>query len=60
MTVFGYARVSSDGQSLSLQDSQLRAAGAAKVFAEKISGAASDRPQLARLLNQVEEGTSFS
>ena len=56
MTVFGYARVSSDGQSLSLQDLQLRAAGAAKVFAEKISGAASDRPQLARLLNQVEEG----
>jgi DNA invertase Pin-like site-specific DNA recombinase len=56
MTVFGYARVSSDGQSLSLQDSQLRAAGAAKVFAEKISGAASERPQLARLLNQVEEG----
>jgi hypothetical protein len=31
MAVFGYARVSTDGQSLASQDAQLRAGGCAKV-----------------------------
>jgi DNA invertase Pin-like site-specific DNA recombinase len=39
MTVYGYARVSTDGQTLVGQEAQLMEAGAAKVFAEKISGA---------------------
>lgn len=34
----GYARVSSTGQSLEVQEEQLRAAGCEKVFAEKRSG----------------------
>ena len=38
MTTYGYARVSTDGQSLASQDAQLHAAGCAKVYAEKISG----------------------
>jgi DNA invertase Pin-like site-specific DNA recombinase len=56
MTVYGYARVSSDGQSLAAQDAQLRAAGVAKTYSEKISGSISERPQLAKLLNQIDEG----
>ena len=39
MPVYGYARVSSDGQTLDAQIAQLKAAGAEKVFREKISGA---------------------
>ena len=54
MAIFGYARVSTDGQSLASQDAQLHAAGCAKVFAEKKSGAKVDRPELARLLRRLE------
>jgi len=56
MTIYGYARVSTDGQSLASQDAQLRAAGAARVYAEKISGARSDRPELGKLLNRLDAG----
>ena len=56
MPVYGYARVSTDGQTLDAQVAQLRAAGAEKVFQEKISGARIDRPQLARLLRALEPG----
>jgi DNA invertase Pin-like site-specific DNA recombinase len=56
MTVFGYARVSTDGQTLAVQDAQLRAAGAAKTYSEKASGAQSDRPMLAKLLKRLEPG----
>ena len=49
MTTYGYARVSTDGQSLASQDAQLHAAGCAKVYAEKISGARSNRPELAKV-----------
>jgi DNA invertase Pin-like site-specific DNA recombinase len=50
MTVYGYARVSTDGQSLSAQLAELKAAKCAKIFQEKTSGARSDRKQLARLM----------
>src|SRR5262245_33076970 len=49
MTTYGYARVSTDGQSLTSQDAELHAAGCAKVYAEKISGARSNRPELAKV-----------
>jgi hypothetical protein len=56
MAVFGYARVSTDAQSLASQDAQLRAAGCAKVYAEKVSGAKTDRPELAKVLRRLESG----
>jgi DNA invertase Pin-like site-specific DNA recombinase len=48
--IIGYARVSTDGQELDAQLSALRSAGAEKVFAEKESGAKSDRRQLTKAL----------
>ena len=41
--VIGYARVSTDGQSVHDQIVELKAAGASRTFAEKLSGAHSDR-----------------
>jgi DNA invertase Pin-like site-specific DNA recombinase len=56
VTIYGYARVSTDGQTLASQDAQLHAAGCAKVYSEKASGARSDRPELAKILRRLEPG----
>jgi DNA invertase Pin-like site-specific DNA recombinase len=56
MAVYGYARVSTDGQSLSAQFAELKAAKCEKIFQEKISGARSDRKQLARLMAALGKG----
>jgi DNA invertase Pin-like site-specific DNA recombinase len=56
MTILGYARVSTDGQSLDAQVKQLRAAGCEKIFKEKASGAKTERAQLRRLLGQLGKG----
>ena len=56
MPIFGYARVSTNGQDLSAQDAELRSAGCAKVFKEKVSGAKTDRPELAKAIRQLEPG----
>ena len=40
---YGYARVSTDGQTLDAQVAQLRAAGAERVFKEAISGTKRER-----------------
>jgi DNA invertase Pin-like site-specific DNA recombinase len=54
--IFGYARVSTDGQSVEAQVRQLRAAGVGKVFREVASGAKTDRAQLRRLLAALDAG----
>jgi DNA invertase Pin-like site-specific DNA recombinase len=59
MTLYGYARVSTDGQSLASQETELKAAHCAKVYAEKISGARSDRPELAKVLKRLEAGDAL-
>jgi DNA invertase Pin-like site-specific DNA recombinase len=56
MAVFGYARVSTDGQTLASQDAELMGAGCAKVYAEKVSGARTDRAELAKVLKRIEAG----
>jgi DNA invertase Pin-like site-specific DNA recombinase len=56
MTIFGYARVSTDGQTLDAQDAALKAAGSEKVFSEKQSGAKTDRAALARVLAALDSG----
>ena len=59
MTVIGLtadARVSTDGQSLEAQHAALTQAGAERVFAEKISGAVTDRKQLAKAIAALSAG----
>ena len=54
MPLYGYARVSTREQDLISQDAELRAAGCAKVFKEKASGAKTDRPELAKAIRRLE------
>lgn len=54
--IIGYARVSTEVQSLDGQLDALRAAGAERIFADKITGTARSRPELARLLEQLRQG----
>jgi DNA invertase Pin-like site-specific DNA recombinase len=54
--IYGYARVSTDGQSVDAQVAALRAAGASKVFREVASGAKTDRMQLKRALAALTPG----
>ena len=56
----GYARVSSNGQSLDIQDDALIAAGCEKVFAEKVSGRSTqDREELAQAIDFVRDGDTL-
>jgi DNA invertase Pin-like site-specific DNA recombinase len=54
--IVGYARVSTDGQSLEAQHATLIAAGAERVFAEKISGTVTDRKALAKAVAALADG----
>jgi DNA invertase Pin-like site-specific DNA recombinase len=54
--IFGYARVSTDGQSVAAQVAALRKHGAEKVFREVASGAKTERAQLRRVLDQLDAG----
>jgi DNA invertase Pin-like site-specific DNA recombinase len=56
MAIYGYARVSTDGQSLAAQIAELKAAKCEKIFQEKISGARSNRRQLMRLMGVLAKG----
>jgi len=57
--IVGYARVSTDGQTLDAQQAVLREAGATRVFSEKVSGAKTDRQQLAKALAALGPGDTL-
>jgi DNA invertase Pin-like site-specific DNA recombinase len=57
--IVGYARVSTDGQTLDSQQSALVDAGCEKVFAEKQSGAKTDRAQLAKAIAALGDGDTL-
>ena len=54
--IYGYARVSTDGQSVAAQVAALNAAGAGKVFREVASGAKTDRAQLRKAIAALGAG----
>src|SRR5215831_4975573 len=56
MPLYGYARVSTRDQDLGSQEAELMAAGCAKVFKEKVSGAKTDRTELAKVIRRLESG----
>ncbi len=56
MTVYGYARVSTTGQTLATQRELLKAAGVTRIFSEKVSGVAARRPELEYVLDALEPG----
>jgi DNA invertase Pin-like site-specific DNA recombinase len=54
--LLGYARVSTDDQTLASQEDQLRAAGCTLIYREHGSGASRTRPELTRLLAEIRAG----
>jgi DNA invertase Pin-like site-specific DNA recombinase len=51
--IVGYARVSTDGQTLDTQHAALKNAGAERVFSEKVSGVVTDRKALGRAIEAL-------
>ena len=56
MPMLGYARVSTRDQDLAGQVTELTAAGCAKVYREKVSGAKTDRAELTKVIGRLESG----
>jgi DNA invertase Pin-like site-specific DNA recombinase len=54
--IIAYARVSTDGQSLEAQQASLKAAGAERIYAEKVSGAVTDRKALTKAISVLQTG----
>jgi DNA invertase Pin-like site-specific DNA recombinase len=54
--IYGYARVSTDAQDFSNQVTQLKGAGCAAIFREKITGTHAERPQLKKLIARLAAG----
>ena len=54
--IYGYARVSTTGQTLDAQLKQLRSEGCAKIYREKQSGVRAERRELLKLLKAIEHG----
>ena len=59
MATIGYARVSTQDQSLEVQLEELAAAGCDQIFAEKLSGMQEDRPELAAALAVLRPGDTL-
>jgi DNA invertase Pin-like site-specific DNA recombinase len=59
MTTVGYARVSTDGQTLDAQQAALREAGATQIYSEKISGVDTDRKALVKAIDALGAGDTL-
>ena len=59
MSIIGYARVSSIGQNLEVQQEKLAAYGCDKVYEEKVSGTTANRIQLQAVLDYVRSGDTL-
>lgn len=59
MTIYRYARVSTDGQTLAAQETALTAAGCAKIYSEKVSGVVTDRKALCKGIDVLQEGDTL-
>lgn len=62
--IYGYARVSTrgqakDGNSLEAQEKQLKEYGAEEIFIESFTGTKMERPELDKLLNQIQDGDTL-
>ena len=55
MTVYGYARVSTDSQNLDRQLDALMKYGIDKLYCEKMSGTKKSRTELDSLLNEIKD-----
>ena len=54
--IYGYARVSTSDQNLDRQQDALQKHGIDKLYCEKLSGTKKSRPELDRLLKDLQEG----
>ena len=59
MATIGYARVSTDGQTLDAQIAALKAARAARIYRETASGAKAERRELGRALKSLTAGDTL-
>ena len=57
--LIGYARVSTQDQTLNLQNDALEKAGCSKIFTDTISGAKTERPGLEQALSYVRSGDTL-
>lgn len=57
--LIGYARVSTDEQSLDLQVDYLKQVGCTKIYQEKMTGKTKDRPELKKALSKLKKGDTL-
>ena len=55
----GYIRVSSEGQNLARQQSQLQEIGIDLIYKEKLSGVSKERPELQKMLSELQKGDTI-
>jgi DNA invertase Pin-like site-specific DNA recombinase len=56
---YGYARVSTVAQDLTVQNEELKKEGCEVIFEEKFTGTKTDRPKFKRLLNELQAGDTL-
>ncbi|MDQ2742891.1 MAG: recombinase family protein [Chloroflexota bacterium] len=57
--ILGYARVSTEEQTLALQEDALHAAGCSRIFTDTVSGAKAERHGLIQALDHLREGDTL-